>query len=172
MEHVQWDKTNFHDLKIDLLNVFREVVKFTDDTIFTVQPQHDFFVKTFGTQDKPFMFQNPYRHEISESKNVMVYKVQYETYTWEFSELSIYYNIKEKSILIRIENGEHEEFLVPHEIWYCPNNPRVFDLDNFVFKNYEDFMFLFKKWLYLDHNETDTFFPTFRQICTEYFNDQ
>jgi len=171
MEHVQWNKTKIHDLEIDVLNVFRQVVEFTDDTIFTVQPQHDFFVKTFGTQHKPFMFQNPYRPEISESTNGMFYKVQYETYTWEFSELSIYYNIKEKSILIRIENGEHEEFLVPHEIWYCPNNPRVFDLDNFVFKNYEDFMFLFKKWLYLDHNETDTFFPTFRQICTEYFND-
>ena len=46
MEHVQWDKTKSHDLEIDMLNVFREVVKFTDDTIFTVQPQHNFFVKT------------------------------------------------------------------------------------------------------------------------------
>ena len=33
MEHVQWDKTKIHDLEIDVLNVFREVVKFTDDTI-------------------------------------------------------------------------------------------------------------------------------------------
>jgi hypothetical protein len=105
------------------------------------------------------------------------YTVRYETYKYDENELSIYYfKGDEQSITVQIYNPSRDNYI--DKMMCIPKNiPRMRKVNtfgvHFVIDDVEDFFYLFKKWLYFDHNDNwDNFKQNFGQLLKQFYEQK
>jgi hypothetical protein len=147
-----------------VFNLFCDVVNFAHSTIFEVKPRHVGLFTTEGLQN-PLIFQDPMNPRISVSKYCLRYEVIYKTYVHEYNQLNIFYfKDNDQSIVIQIKNASREQDKMMYTIYPEHDHEYV----PFVITDAEDFSYLFKKWLYFDHNnEWYEFLYAFEQIVNQ-----
>jgi len=176
-----WDRSG---TRPDMFRLFSDVVDFAQNTIYQVKPRHvGSFTTTTTTMGNsrtisdPLIFGEPSTPFASSKKNFSLeYTVRYKTYKYDENQLSIYYFTgDEQSITVQICNPSRDNY--KDKMMCVPKNIRrkrkvnTWRVD-FVIDDIEDFFYLFKKWLYFDHNDNwDNFKQNFGQLL-EQFNDQ
>ena len=176
-----WDRSG---TRPDMFRLFSDVVDFAQNTIYQVKPRHvGSFTTTTTTMGNshtisdPLIFEEPSTPFAISKKNLgLEYTVRYKTYKYDENQLSIYYFTgDEQSITVQICNPSRDNY--KDKMMCVPKNIRrkrkvnTWRVD-FVIDDIEDFFYLFKKWLYFDHNDNwDNFKQNFGQLL-EQFNDQ
>ena len=160
-----WDRNG---TRHDMFRLFSDVVDFAQNTIYQVKPRHvgSFPTNTTTTTtmgnsrtiSDPLIFGEPSSPFASSKQNFSLeYTVRYKTYKYDENELSIYYfKGDEQSITVQIYNPSRDNYI--DKMICVPKNIRRRRKVNtwrvhFVIDDVEDFFYLFKKWLYFDHND-------------------
>ena len=167
----------------EVFRVFCDVIEFARKTIHQVKPRHVGSFKNTATGN-PSIIVNPLIFEETdppfvwvEGKNGRVEcRFVYRTYKYEVNWLIIYYyKGDEQYIEVQIYNQSR---FGEDTMTYLPKNiPRVKRVDtwgmSFIINDAQNFFDLYKKWLYLDHNnDLDDFKENFKLLIRQFYNQK
>ena len=174
----------FDGARPEMFRLFSDVVEFARNTIRQVKPRHvGSFTKTVAGNssiiDNPLIFEETDPPDVRAEGNggCVICRFFYKTYKYDANMLTISYCKGDKQyIVVQIYNlsrvtGEDMIMCVPKNI---PRTKRVSTGDvPFVINDAQDFFDLFKKWLYLDHNnDWDDFKKEFRLLIRQFYDQK
>lgn len=146
----------------EFLALYRNAVTFAHNTIFQEKPQRSGY----------WIFREPQLPHVNIYSESLSYIVNYKTDRNEDSKLVMTY-LKENDGLIQVvmihtySSSDGISF-APHQRQHglSESNRRI------SMNNSEDFLYVFKRWLYLDHNVNNQYFFKNIQLIFKELNDQ